>query len=125
MRRLRAWRPPITAGSASELAACADLFRELHEADPDEADRVAEAVTSLPEVGGRLGDFELVGELGRGAFGRVFLARQRDLASRCVALKVSADLMGESQALAQLLHNNVMPIYGCQRFGAFEAIWMP
>lgn len=111
--------------STSGLRACADVFRELHEADPREAERVAEAVTSLPEVGGRLGDFDLIDLLGRGAFGRVFLARQRDLAGRRVALKVSADLMGESQAMAQLLHNNVMPIYGCQRFGAFEAIWMP
>lgn len=111
--------------SASGLADGEDVFRELHEADPAEAERVAKAVTTLPEVGSRLGTFDLVGELGRGAFGRVFLARQTDLADRCVALKVSADLMGESQALAQMLHANVMPIYGCQRFGPFEAIWMP
>src|SRR4051794_30602537 len=36
---------------------------------------------TMPEVGGEFLGFRLIGELGRGAFGRVYLARQGDLAS--------------------------------------------
>ena len=44
----------------------------------------------VPKAGQRFLHFDLVRELGRGAFGRVFLARQADLADRPVALKVTA-----------------------------------
>src|SRR5262245_30427003 len=46
--------------------------------------------------------FRIERELGRGAFGRVYLARQGYLAGRLVALKVACDIGGESRALAQL-----------------------
>src|SRR5262249_22484489 len=64
-------------------------------------------------------------ELGRGAFGRVFLAQQDDLAGRHVALKISTDLAGESQTLAQLQHTNIVPIYSIHRSGPFQAVCMP
>jgi len=63
--------------------------------------------------------------VGRGAFGRVFLARQNDLANRLVALKVSADLFGESQTLAQLQHTNIVPVYSVHQAGRFQALCMP
>jgi serine/threonine protein kinase/Flp pilus assembly protein TadD len=63
--------------------------------------------------------------LGRGAFGRVFLARQNDLANRLVALKVSADMFGESQTLAQLQHTNIAPVYSVHQAGRFQALCMP
>jgi hypothetical protein len=42
-----------------------------------------------PRVGDTIVGFKLVGELGRGAFARVFLAEQEALANRQVALKVA------------------------------------
>ena len=69
-----------------------------------------EAARSLPEPGAEFLGFHLVEELGRGAFGRVFLARQGDLAERPVVLKVSADLPGEAQTLAQALENRDLPV---------------
>src|SRR5262249_54438008 len=51
-----------------------------------------EVAESLPQVGTVFVGFHLVGELGRGAFGRVYLARQGDLAGRLVALKVATGL---------------------------------
>src|SRR5436305_705847 len=48
-------------------------------------------LAALPEVGDDFAGFLLVGRLGRGAFGTVFLARQGELADRPVALKVCAD----------------------------------
>src|SRR5262249_40346397 len=62
-----------------------------------------DVVLSFPKAGDTLCGFHLLCELGRGAFARVFLARQGELASRLVALKVSpAFFHDESQALAQL-----------------------
>ena len=65
---------------------------------------------SLPETGGQFLGFELVAELGRGTFGRVFLGRQSDLAGRLVALKISTEIVSESQKLAQLQHTHIVPI---------------
>ena len=68
-------------------------------------------LTTMPEVGDNFLGFHLIGELGRGAFSRVYLAQQGDLANRPVALKVSPEFFGESQTLAQLQHANIVPIY--------------
>jgi serine/threonine protein kinase/Flp pilus assembly protein TadD len=69
--------------------------------------------------------FKLLAELGRGAFGTVFLAEQHDLARRPVALKVSRELLSESQTLAQLQHTNIVPIHSVHRAGRIQAICMP
>lgn len=76
---------------------------------------------SLPKLE-RLGDFRLVGELGRGGMGVVFEAVQESLA-RKVALKVmpQASLLTgnqlerfrrEAQIAAQLHHSNIVPVFG-------------
>src|SRR6202043_3801143 len=69
----------------------------------------------------RLGDFELVRELGRGGMGIVYEARQVSL-NRKVALKVLSGGLGltskavqrfhrEAEAAAKLHHTNIVPIY--------------
>jgi eukaryotic-like serine/threonine-protein kinase len=62
------------------------------------------------EAGGTIDDFDLFALLGKGAFGRVFLARQRSM-QRLVALKVSADSGDEPQTLAQLNHPYIVRVY--------------
>ncbi len=66
----------------------------------------------LPEVsvGDKLDEFQLLAELGSGAFATVFLARQETL-QRLVALKVSADRGTEPQTLAQLDHPHIVRVY--------------
>src|SRR5689334_22848714 len=54
-----------------------------------EADVLTRALAAIPPVGSNFLGFQLIAELGRGAFGRVYLARQGDLANRAVALKIS------------------------------------
>jgi serine/threonine protein kinase len=103
----------------------AELLRTLDRMAPQTAQRLAEAVCGLPRVGTDFLGFRLCGELGRGAFGRVYLARQGDLADRLVALKVSADVGGESHALAQLQHTNIVPIYSVHRRRPLQAVCMP
>jgi serine/threonine protein kinase/Tfp pilus assembly protein PilF len=103
----------------------AELFNELDQSDSNLADRFARAVTSFPPVGTTFLNFGLEAELGRGAFGRVYLARQGDLANRRVALKISADVVGEIRALAQLRHTNIVPIHSVHRRGPLHAVCMP
>ncbi len=61
-------------------------------------------------VGDQIDDFDLLAELGSGAFATVYLARQNSL-QRLVALKVSADSGTEPQTLAQLDHPHIVRVY--------------
>ncbi len=70
-------------------------------------------------------EFELVEELGKGAFGRVFLASQRTLASRHVVIKVTSDTTSEPERLAKLQHSNIVPVYSVHRTAEWQAICMP
>lgn len=65
----------------------------------------------FPESGETISGFRLVEELGRGSFGRVFLAGERPLADRLVALKVTRVGSREPQALARLQHTNIVPVH--------------
>lgn len=75
----------------------------------------------VPYHGGRLGGYELLGKLGQGGMGAVYLARQKSL-NRNVALKVLAPRLAavpqfvsrftrEAFAAAQLSHHNVVQIH--------------
>jgi len=65
----------------------------------------------FPEVGQTIAGFHLVQELGRGAFARVFLAEERQLADRPVALKVARNGSREPQTLARLQHTHIVPVH--------------
>jgi serine/threonine protein kinase/Flp pilus assembly protein TadD len=81
----------------------------------------------FPDAGQQLFGFRLRGELGRGAFARVYLAEQADLAGRPVVLKVSAIDGDEPQTLAQLQHTNIVPIYSVHEDAqaGLRAVCMP
>jgi serine/threonine protein kinase len=81
--------------------------------------------TAMPEAGGKFAGFTLIRELGRGAFGRAYLARQADLSDRPVVLKVSPDAGKESRTLALLQHPNIVPVHSVHRVGTLQAICMP
>src|SRR5438270_2983872 len=77
--------------------------------------------TQNDPAGSRLGDFEIVREIGRGGMGVVYGARQVSL-NRKVALKVLAGSLGltaksvqrfhvEAEAAAKLHHTNIVPVY--------------
>ncbi|QEH33350.1 Serine/threonine-protein kinase PknH [Aquisphaera giovannonii] len=65
----------------------------------------------FPETGSIIGGYRIVEELGRGAFGRVYLAEERHLADRPVALKVTRRGSREPQTLARLQHTHIVPVY--------------
>jgi serine/threonine protein kinase/tetratricopeptide (TPR) repeat protein len=120
-----------TAGDIESAAAppgateALDLLRAVRRSNPTAADNLADAALEMPEAGDEFHGFHLDAELGRGAFGRVFLARQGELAGRKVALKVSADVADESQTLAQLQHTNIVPVYSIHHTGPFRVVCMP
>jgi serine/threonine protein kinase/tetratricopeptide (TPR) repeat protein len=87
---------------------------------------VHSAKCQYPQIGSTIPPgFVIESELGSGAFGRVYLARQQDLASRHVAVKLSTRFVGEAQTLARLQHTNIVPVYSIHKFGDFQAIVMP
>ncbi|GAB5402335.1 MAG: serine/threonine-protein kinase [Aureliella sp.] len=55
-------------------------------------------------------DFYILSQLGRGAFARVYLARQESM-QRLVALKATSRGSEEPQALSQLDHPNIVRVY--------------
>ena len=61
-------------------------------------------------AGDTIDDFELLSELGAGAFAKVFLAKQKSM-QRTVAVKISADEGTEPQTLAQLDHDHIVRVY--------------
>ena len=87
--------------------------------------RPPRAIPTLPEVGDEFLGFRLIGDLGHGSFGRVYLARQGELADRAVVLKVTADCHDEARTLAQLQHDHIVPIYSRHRRGTLQAVCMP
>jgi serine/threonine protein kinase/tetratricopeptide (TPR) repeat protein len=94
---------------------------------PSERPRRERAVSRLPEVSEELFGFRLRQELGRGAYARVFLAEQAELAGRPVVLKVSAIEGSEPQTLAQLQHTHIVPIYSAHEDpgAGLRALCMP
>ena len=64
-----------------------------------------------PEAGNRFLQFDLVAEIGRGAFGRVFLATEPALGGRQIVVKVAPYGGGEAEILGKLKHANIVPVY--------------
>src|SRR5262249_45312865 len=86
---------------------------------------VANGTIHFPEVAEDFLEFRLIDELGRGAFSKVYLARQGKLADRPVVLKISPRLDAEPRVLAQLQHTNIVPIYSIHRAERLQAVCMP
>lgn len=107
---------------AEELRSYADSLQVLHQMTTglrsESAQPQASAETGRAK---RLGDYEIIREVGRGGMGVVYEARQLSL-NRLVALKVLpfaamlderqiARFRTEAQAAAQLHHPNIVPVH--------------
>jgi serine/threonine protein kinase len=99
--------------------------RPICHVEPLTMEPEGDIIPRFPEPGDTHFGFYLLSELGRGAFGRVFLAKQEALAHRLVVLKVGTDLSDESRKLARLQHPNIVPVYSFHREGPLQAVCMP
>jgi serine/threonine protein kinase len=82
---------------------------------------------TFPVEGSTLGELHLLRELGRGALGRVFLAKQQSLSDRLLAVKLTPRRGQEHLSLARLQHTHIVPLYSVQDFPNenLRAICMP
>ncbi|MCA9215472.1 MAG: protein kinase [Planctomycetales bacterium] len=90
-----------------------------------EFDRLVESIQEYPVEGQRFGPYEIVSQIGQGAFARVYLARQADLANRLVVLKVGSPTTTEHEKLARLQHTNIVPIHSVQEIDGLSVLCMP
>lgn len=97
-----------------QFPACENSLRrliEVHEFLDENPQLVPAVEVDWPEPGQTFQGFSLLAELGRGTFGRVFLARETALGDRFVAIKVSVDGTAEAEILGKLQHPNIVPVY--------------
>jgi eukaryotic-like serine/threonine-protein kinase len=73
------------------------------------------APADWPAAGEALGKFVLERELGRGAFARVFLAREPLMGNRLVVVKLSTLAAPEAAILGPLQHKNIMPVLSLEQ----------
>lgn len=128
LTRVRAGEHPSLTEYATRYPHLADEIRDLfpaiatlEAARPESLGAPPASLASEPEID-RLGDFQIIRELGRGGMGIVFEAEQVSLGRR-VALKVlprQAFLNArqrrrferEARAAARLHHTNIVPVFG-------------
>jgi eukaryotic-like serine/threonine-protein kinase len=117
-------RYPQLAVELRQILPALQLMR-VTDGDPTPTGPVVGASKIAPD--GRLGDYHLIREIGRGGMGVVFEAEQISLGRR-VALKVLPTVAAvdakhlqrfknEAHAAAQLHHSHIVPVYGigCER----------
>ncbi|MDX2036329.1 MAG: tetratricopeptide repeat protein [Isosphaeraceae bacterium] len=126
----RAGTPIPPESYTSRFPNLRDTLTNLFELDRElelESDDVDLAFDRFPRPGDHLGQYFLETTLGQGSFARVFLARDRQLESRKLVVKISRGPSVEKQMLARLEHPNLMPIldYRESNDGSFQVICMP
>jgi len=73
-----------------------------------------EKETVWPRAGKVFAGYEIIGEIGRGSFARVYQAREIALGGRPVVIKVCQQTSNEAQTLGRLAHRNIVPVHSVQ-----------
>ena len=115
------------AGEAVDLDEFCARFPEIRSLRRQflEADRFVRAIEDLIPPGGeklpyvlpgeQLGGYTIIRELGRGAFGQVYLATDENTGDRPVVLKLTFDDINEARMLGRLSHANIVPVLSAGR----------
>ncbi len=78
-----------------------------------------------PEIGSTIQDCILLVELGRGAFGRAYLAKDPGIGDRLCVIKVSAGGSDEARLMGRMAHDHVTDVRWAHPFGNRTAVCMP
>lgn len=119
--RRQAGEQPVPEDYTARFPTDTALIRAAFATETAAADETSRAFLGFPGPGPAIPGYTVLGELGRGGMGVVFLARQNGL-NRLVALKMilAGDLAGpeaaarflaEAEAVARLQHPQVVQIY--------------
>ncbi len=100
-------------------------IQELLNQDPDF--RALQESAQWPEPGESFLGFSMIAELGRGTFGRVYMASEPALGDRVVALKVAPQGGKEAEMLGKLRHPNIVPVHSVREdvTTGYTAVCMP
>jgi serine/threonine protein kinase/Flp pilus assembly protein TadD len=126
--RYRAAFPALFAdpARAREVAFEAERLRAAGMSKTATVESAPGTTSRFPEPGEVVLDFQLVRELGRGAFGRVYLAEQGGLAGRPVAVKITTrPNAAEPDTLARLQHTHIVPVHSVHQSGGLHLLVMP
>lgn len=108
--RIECGQTPDRQAYAKRFPRFADMLNPLFvESIATSASKKLGRPAELP-IGSVIDDFQIISELGKGAFAHVYLAKQLSM-SRLVALKVSRGTGDEPQALAQFDHPNIVRVF--------------
>ncbi|GEM_PF-593603 len=119
------WPNDPSASHSERLEQAEDSF----ELDPFAQPYAPATIPSLGtlDVGDEFAGYRLLARLGKGAFGRVYLAEECNLARRLVVVKISEQHLQEPHALARLQHSHIVPIYSLHDdpLSGLQAVVMP
>ncbi len=81
--------------------------------------------SDLPTIGCKVGEFELLEQIGEGSFSKVYLAHQNSIGRRKVVLKFTTQDQQEPEWLGRFQHPNIVPIYSVHAWKQWAVLCMP
>jgi serine/threonine protein kinase len=122
------------AGSAPDHGAFADRFPafrgsirnmlDAHRLLVERPELLDPGAGAWPEVGAKFEGLELLAELGRGTFGRAYLAFDPGTDRLC-ALKLTTGRSAEARVIGRLAHPHVIDVYWARAIDGRTAVCMP
>ncbi len=125
--REEAGQPPETEEFCHRFPAYGSHVREVIRGHRLLADHpeLLDATPAWPRPGEPFEQLTVIRELGRGAFARVYLARDPETGGRLVALKLAPARSGEARTLGPIAHPHIVSVLWARPAGGFFAVCMP
>lgn len=92
------------------VGVAASVERQVEIEEIYDRQRISRERIEWPCPGERVGEYQVVEELGRGGLARVYLCREEPVGGRLVVLKICSDATSEPHWLGRLTHPNIVPV---------------